>query len=536
VIKKYFPFFFLIYSSSAFAQGPVFNWGLSIGGSDDERAYDIMIVDSSLYPYLSQNSLIVVGTTKSDDGNVAFCGTGTNNDQALYVVIDTVGNNNGCHAFGGSGYDEFDKGMWVLANPPMTHKVFLGRTSSNDGNVSGNHGNMDAWLVRVKFNTLISQKCIGGKAWDAGSDFIEMPDKGFMICGASASDTIDGQATNNHGFYDGWVIRTDSSGNIIWSRQYGGNLGDYLESIVRTTDGNFVCTGFSNSTDSTFSLNHGANDYWIIKIDTSGNLLWQKIYGGTGNDYAYKVIQSRDGKLVITGNAVSLDGDVVGNHSSPGASDVWVLKLNSAGNIIWNKCFGGSDIEVNRSIIQTRDNNFVIASSSLSNDGDLTNIQGFKGAWIFKIDSSGNFLWSKQFGSNSASGPGIITSYNSHSFYFLSRPLINGGNVPIFYGGFADIWFASISDTANGLGDSEINGRNKIVLYPNPVSLSLKISTKAISQIKVIFINSMGKEVLNQERFIHFEGSFDITDLASGLYFVKIISGENVTIKKIIKN
>ncbi len=108
--------------------------------------------------------------------------------------------------------------------------------------------------------------------------------------------------------------------------------------------------------------------------------------------------------------------------------------------------------------------------------------------------------------------------------------------MPIFYGGFADIWFASISDTANGLGDSEINGRNKIVLYPNPVSLSLKISTKAISQIKVIFINSMGKEVLNQERFIHFEGSFDITDLASGLYFVKIISGENVTIKKIIKN
>ncbi len=495
-----------------------------------------MIVDSSLYPYLSQNSLIVVGTTESDDGNVAFCGTGPNNDQALYVVFDTLGNNLGCHAFGGSGYDEFNKGMWVLANPPMTHKVFLGRTSSNDGNVSGNHGNMDAWLVRVKFNTLISQKCIGGKAWDAGSDFIEMPDKGFMICGASASDTIDGQATNNHGFYDGWVIRTDSSGNIIWSRQYGGNLGDYLESIVRTTDGNFVCTGFSNSTDSTFSLNHGANDYWIIKIDTSGNLLWQKIYGGTGNDYAYKVIQSRDGKLVITGNAVSLDGDVVGNHSSPGASDIWVLKLDSAGNIIWNKCFGGSDIEVNRSIIQTRDNNFVIASSSLSNDGDLTNIQGFKGAWIFKIDSSGNFLWSKQFGSNSASGPGIITSYNSHSFYFLSRPLINGGNVPIFYGGFADIWFASISDTANGLGDSEINGRNKIVLYPNPVSLSLKISTKAISQIKVIFINSMGKEVLNKERLIHFEGSFDITDLASGLYFVKIISGENVTIKKIIKN
>lgn len=149
MIKKYFPFFFLIYFSNVFAQGPVFNWGLSIVGSNDEIAYDIMTVDSTLYPYLSRNSLIVVGTTKSDDGNVAFCGTGLNNDQALYVVFDTAGNNGGCHAFGGSGYDEFDKGMWVLANPPMTHKVFLGRTSSNDGNVSGNHGNMDAWRKQI---------------------------------------------------------------------------------------------------------------------------------------------------------------------------------------------------------------------------------------------------------------------------------------------------------------------------------------------------------------------------------------------------
>lgn len=91
----------------------------------------------------------------------------------------------------------------------------------------------------------------------------------------------------------------DSLGNVIWTKRYGGNLGDRFTSIIQSTDGNFVCVGYSNSTDSAFTINHGADDYWVVKIDTSGNVLWQKIYGGSGSDITYKVLDVENNNIIV---------------------------------------------------------------------------------------------------------------------------------------------------------------------------------------------------------------------------------------------
>ncbi len=536
MIKKYFPFFFLIYSSVAFAQAPVFNWGASAGGSDDDIIYDIAIPDSTIFPCTIGCPLTLVGTSKSDDGNLTNCNSLiAGNFQALVLKFNTFGNFNDCFSYGGSGSDKFHKAKYQKTDSGF-HKVYLGRTSSNDGDVSGNHGSGDAWLVRTDADTIINQTCIGGMGDESGLDFIEMPNHGFLICGYSNSNIISGIPMSQHGQYDGWVARVDSLGNVIWTKRYGGNLGDRFTSITQTTDGNFVCVGYSNSTDSAFSVNHGADDYWVVKIDTSGNVLWQKIYGGSGSDISYKVIDVENNNIIVSGYTESFNGDVVGNHSLSGWNDTWILKLDSSGNIIWKKCFGSSVDEDNFTILKTNDNNIIVSSSGYGNDGDLTGVTGNNGAWIFKIDSVGNIIWSKKFGSTLSDGIKYsIVSYNSRTFYFVSHPPGVGGNVNVFYGGAHDIWLASITDTSSSLGIAATEEKNGIILSPNPLREQLKIEFQSIQSGKVVFYSALGEVALRSQEFCAKEKTIDVSALVEGIYVVKIFSDEKIIVKKIIK-
>ncbi|MBL0049274.1 MAG: T9SS type A sorting domain-containing protein [Bacteroidetes bacterium] len=529
-------FFLLLPLLSCFAQTPVFNWGSSAGGSDDDIIYDIAIPDSLIFQCTIGCPLTLVGTTKSDDGNLTNCNSLiAGNNQALVLKFTTFGTLSDCFSYGGSGNDQFNKAKYQKTGNGF-HKVYLGRTSSNDGDVSGNHGIGDAWLVRTKDDTIINQVCIGGQGDESGLDFIEMPDHGFIICGYTNSIIISGMPMTQHGQYDAWIARVDSLGSVIWTRRYGGNLGDRFTSITRTTDGNFVCVGYSNSTDSAFSVNHGANDYWIIKIDTSGNLLWQKIYGGSGSDITYKV-SGINNNILVSGYSSSFNGDVIGNHSLPGNEDVWILKLDSSGNIIWKKCFGGAGFEINYTFLNIKGNNTIVTASGNSLDGDLTGITGYRGTWVFKIDSMGNIIWSKQFGSNNAEGSQTsIVTYDSRTFYFISHPGSVGGNVTVFYGGFNDIWIASVTDTSSSVGISEQSFENELIdISPNPTSGIVNITKKFSSESNAELYNYQGGLLKRFDSPKSKEFFFDMSSYNSGIYFLKIKSNNKVVTKKIIK-
>ncbi len=530
-----FSFVVLIFFKCA-AQAQVFNWGSSAGGSDDETIFDIAIPDSSIFPCSTGCPLTLVGTTKSDDGNLTNCNSLiAGNNQALVLKFNTFGTFDDCFSYGGTGSDQFYKGKYVKEGNGF-HKIYLGKTTSNDGDVSGNHGVGDAWLVRTNADTIINKKCIGGAGDDAGLDFIEMHDHGFLICGYSNSNIINGVPMTQHGQFDGWVTRVDSVGNVIWSKRYGGNLTDALYSITRTADGNYVCVGQSNSTDSSFSVNHGANDYWIIKIDTVGNLLWQKIYGGSSSDDVYKVIDAGNNNIMISGSTSSFNGDVIGNHSTAGGSDVWMLKLDSVGNVIWKNCFGGSSLEFNRTMMKTSDDMIVVTATSTSMDGDLVGVVGYSGTWIFKIDSSGTMIWSRRCGSNGGEYPPTsIASYNSKTFYVLNHPLHSGGNVSTFYGGFNDIWLASITDTSNALGVQSVYESDFARIYPNPATSSIMISSNSQIGNLIELYNSQGilltSKLSNEQTEL-----IDLSHYPEGIYFVKVSNDSQLLTRKIIKS
>ncbi len=199
----------------------------------------------------------------------------------------------------------------------------VGYSNSNNMNVTGNHGASDGWIVKTDSGGVIEwQKSIGGN----GLDFIYSAeltkDKGFIFAGATESN--DGDVKGNHGKSDAWIIKTDSLGNMEWQKCIGGSNDDVAYSVQVTNDGGYIIAGKTDSNDGDVKGNYGGTDAWIIKLDEKGTMIWQKCLGGTKNDQAKTIRQTNDGGYIISAFSNSADGDVTSNK---GNYDYWIIKL-----------------------------------------------------------------------------------------------------------------------------------------------------------------------------------------------------------------
>ena len=210
------------------------------------------------------------------------------------------------------------------------------------------------------------QKSLGGSMGDFAYSVEPTADGGFIVAGNSQSN--DGDVAGNHGQTDVWVVKLYADGQVSWKKSFGGSSFDGANSIKQTTDGGFIIAGYTASNDDDVSGNHGGRDFWVLKLDSFGNVAWQNALGGNSTEVAYAIEQTSEGGYIVMGYTVSQAGDVIGNH---GETDIWVVKLNESGNISWQKCLGGSSNEQGYDIKQTTDGGYIIAGSSQSNDGDL---------------------------------------------------------------------------------------------------------------------------------------------------------------------
>ena len=228
--------------------------------------------------------------------------------------------------------------------------------------------------------TIEWQKCLGGSNDDWAYSIQQTSDSGFIVAGYTESSN--GDVSGNHGAYDYWVVKLNSSGDILWQICLGGTNVDVAYSIQQTSDEGFIVAGYTCSNEGDVSGNHGNSDYWVVKLNSSGTIEWQKCLGGTDGDYANSIQQTSDGGFIVAGQTYSNDGDVSGNH---GGSDAWVVKLNSSGNIEWQKCLGGTGWDWENSIQQTSDGGFIVAGYTNSNDGDVSGNHGSKDYWVVKL-------------------------------------------------------------------------------------------------------------------------------------------------------
>ena len=302
--------------------------------------------------------------------------------------------------------------------------------SSANGNVSNvNHGGSDIWLVLLdRYGNIDNNRLLGGNADESAKSIQQTTDGGLIMAGYSTS-SLNGDVTGiNHGFIDVWVVKSDINGDIIWDKLLGGDNDEEALSIQQTTDGGYILAGYSLSSanGNVTTTNHGVNDYWIIKLDGAGAITWNKLLGGTGNEYATSIQQTADGGYIIAGYSTSsANGNVTGvNH---GLKDYWIVKLDAAGNITWNKLLGGNNDDVAYSILQTTDGGYIVAGTSRSSaNGDVTATNhGLNDYWIVKLDATGNITWNKLVGGNNddiaysiekcAGGGYIIAGYSSSS-------------------------------------------------------------------------------------------------------------------------
>lgn len=279
-------------------------------------------------------------------------------------------------SYGGSGFET----LFSMQGTADGGYILAGTSVSNDGDLTINKGLGDYWIVKIdSVGTLEWQKSYGGSENDEAYSVQQTTDGGYIVAGMSNS--IDGDINDHNGSVtvsDYWVLRLDNLGNIIWKKSYGGFAADKAYAVRQTTDGGFIVAGDS-----------GGN-YWIVKLDASGTVQWDKLLGGNGFDVAYSVQQTTDGGYVISGSTNSTDGDV---SVSKGGLDYWVVKLDALGNIQWEKSYGGSDTDVAYTVKQAIDGGFIIAGNSSSTDGDLLNTTGISGAWVIKINNIGTLQW-----------------------------------------------------------------------------------------------------------------------------------------------
>jgi hypothetical protein len=401
--------------SFALAQYTI-QWQRSLGGSDEDLPNSIQ--------QTNDGGFIVAGYSFSNDGDVS----GNHGDQDYWIVkLTNIGTIEWQKSLGGSGYDAAQS----IRQTTDGGYIVAGISFSNDGDVSGNHGFLDCWVVKLSSIGAIEwQKSLGGSSGELGNSIQQTSDGGYVVAGWSSSN--DGDVSGNHNSQDCWVVKLSSIGAIEWQKSLGGSGYDGANYIQQTSDGGYVVAGWSQSNDYDVSGNHGGEDYWIVKLTNTGTIEWQKSLGGSVRDISVDIDQTNDGGYIVGGFSESNDGDVSGNH---GSLDCWVVKLSSIGAIEWQKSLGGSSTDRGGSIQQTNDGGYVVAGFSASNDGDVLGNYGDADCWVVKLTNIGTIEWQKSLGGSAydaanyiqhmSDGGYVVAGYSQSNDYDVSG---NHGN------------------------------------------------------------------------------------------------------------
>jgi len=416
---------FILISINIYAQLPDIEWQKCLGGTDWDEAYSIQ--------QTSDGGFIVAGETMSNSGNVS----GNHGSYDAWVVkLNNSGDIEWQNCLGGTDDDY----AYSIQQTIDSGFIVAGYTWSNDGDVSGNHGGGDAWVVKLNSSgTILWQKCLGGTDYDMANSIQQTSDGGFIVAGRTHSN--DGDVSGNHEGGDYWVVKLNSSGTILWQKCLGGTDYDDAYSIQQTNDGGFIVAGGTDYNDDVGSWFHGYHDAWVVKLTSSGDIEWQKCLGGTDWDEGNSIQQASDGGFIVAGFTKSNDDDVLGNH---GGGDSWVVKLNSSGDIEWQKCLGGTNVDYAYSIQQTSDGGFIVAGGTESNNGDVSGNHGSHDSWVVKLNSSGTILWQKCLGGIYGDYANSIQQTSDGGFIVAGETSSNNGDVSGNHG-TNDCWIIKLT-------------------------------------------------------------------------------------------
>ncbi|OON68306.1 T9SS type A sorting domain-containing protein [Hymenobacter sp. CRA2] len=248
-------------------------------------------------------------------------------------------------------------------------------------------------------------RTLGGTHFDYLHAMRQTPDGGLLVGGSSQSGVSGDKSQPNVGNTDYWIVKLDGAGTKLWDRTYGGSNGEDFTCLELTKDGGFIIGGFSNSPASYDKSqgSRGETDYWIIKLDANGQKQWDRTLGGAKSEALRVVRQTADGGYILGGDSYSgAGGDKTG--ALRGIQDFWIVKLDAAGNKLWDRSIGGGNVEQLTGLQPTADGGYLLAGNSWSGAGGDKSASNFNreaDIWVVKLDGNGNKMWDKTFGGDS---------------------------------------------------------------------------------------------------------------------------------------
>jgi uncharacterized delta-60 repeat protein len=381
-------------------------WAKAYGGSGDDNAYSI--------GETPDKGFIVAGNTwLSVDSSF----------DTWVLKLNSSGSVVWQKTYGGSQ----DDGACCIQQTSDGGYVVAGHTYSFGA------GSDDVWILKLNSSGSVEwQKSYGGgDGWDRAYSLQQTSDGGYMVAGSTGSFGA--------GYVDVWVLKLDSNGSVVWQKAYGGSDLDCAYSVQQTSDGGCIVAGGTNSTGA------GGCDLWVLKLDSDGSVVWQKAYGGSDYDQANSVQQTSDGGYMVAGGTLSFGA---------GSGDVWVLKLDSDGSVVWQKAYGDSSIDWANSVQHTSDGGYMVAGSTYSS-GTGTDL------WVLKLNSDGSVDWQKAYGGSDYDDAYSLQQTSDGGYIFA-------GGTRSFGAGGCDLWVLKMDSS----GSVEWNGSSGAMTWTTSVTPS----------------------------------------------------------------
>ena len=371
------------------------------------------------------------------------------------------------------------------------------------GEISLKHGSWDYWIAKLdsSFN-ILWQKYAGGSEDEIASVICETKEKNYYVAGYSNSSN--GDAIGNHGYQDILVMKLSQNGDVIWSKCLGGTMNESKIRIVEPlNDDGCLIISESNSNDGDITGSSGFNRIWIVRLNSDGNILWQKPICNIEELNLNNILISDDGILLCCSSLVG-GRDVAGNK---GYFDFWVVKMNFEGNIVWQKSFGGSKQDYSCQIVKLTGGSYVISGFTTSTDGDVTSNHGGSEIWVLKLGDIAESIKSDKLS--------LTINSNNDTSYLITQIK------KITFPGITDI------DTADFNSENQFSIRNS----PNPVSdyTTFKYSVSCPGDVTLLIYNFLGEIISRNYEGNKSPGKYsmllDFKNLPSGIYYYRLLCG-----------
>lgn len=435
----------------------------------------------------------------------------------------------------GGTYSEAIVDMQINMNNEI---IFTGSSNSDDGLIGEHFGTIDDYdIIFGKISPegeLLFLKVIGTPYYESSYSLIKNSSGNYLIAGHQFKGGLS---------QEGYITEITESGEQLWEQTYGGTDNEQIYSIVEIGENTYYFSGYTYSNDIDISGNHSTiwQDMWVGKINDTGDLLWSKCYGGSRGDEGVQILPINASSFIVGGFTASPnDGDVTGMHYSAIPNDIWLVEMDTAGVIKWSNCYGGYAAEGFHSIT-AYGNGFAVLGRCGSTDGDVANHYGdtdYPDVWLFKLDKECDQMQVFPDTDEDTYGDSELYSYNCiiEPGYVLIGGDCDDTNANIYPG--AEAVLNGLDDNCDGIIDDGVEVEEittNIQIYPTLTTdfITVQTGNSAIAQIEIY--NLTGEIVINLFTETTLQ-TIPVRDLISGVYFVKVVlQNSNVQLTQFIK-